>query len=75
MTFVSVPHSNPININHFVQNLLVEIEQLKFPVGIDVSVGEVPVGFQLVQVSEDSASMKRVGQPESPKRKSVMRPR
>ena len=46
MPFARVPTAIPPTLTIFVQNPLVELEQLKIPAGIDVFVGQVPVGFK-----------------------------
>jgi hypothetical protein len=69
MTFASAPTAIPPTLTIFVQNPLVELEQLKISAGIDVSMGKVPVSFHVVKEKDGSASMKRAGGPESPKTK------
>lgn len=69
MTFARVPTAIPPTLTIFVQNPLVELEQLKIPAGIDVFVGQVPVGFYGVKENEGSASMKRADVSETPKTK------
>ena len=69
MTFARVPTAIPPTLTIFVQNPLVELEQLKIPAGIDVFVGQVPVGFHGGKENEGSASMKRAGVSETLKTK------
>jgi hypothetical protein len=69
MTFDNVPTAIPPTLTIFVQNPLVELEQLKIPAGMDVFVGQLPVGFHVVKERKGSTSKKRTGGPEMPKTK------